>query len=84
MGARGCKSPGPPDSVVLHTFLFDEYDAYGEIPIPGTGALHLPKGEVTITFHTRVAVAGGHPNPGLAIPDLSMTIDPPRASRSLR
>jgi hypothetical protein len=36
---------------MLNLFVFDEFDAYGEVPIPGTGTLHLPAGDVTICFH---------------------------------
>ena len=28
----------------LNTFVLDEYDAYGEVPIPGSTSLHLPAG----------------------------------------
>ncbi len=39
----------------LNVFVFDEYDAYGEVPIPGTRTLHLPQGDVKVTFHTEIA-----------------------------
>ena len=29
-------------TLVLNTFFLDEFDAYGEVPIPGTRTLHLP------------------------------------------
>ena len=61
-------------SILLNAFAFDKYDAYGEVPIPGEASLHLPAGEVTITFHTRRRIAGGG---GLPIPDLGISIDPP-------
>src|SRR6476659_5255262 len=29
-------------TLILNAFVFDEFDAYGEVPIPGTASLHLP------------------------------------------
>lgn len=31
--------------------LSDDYKAYGEVPIPGSERLHLPEGDVMISFH---------------------------------
>ena len=39
-------------ALVLNAFVLDEYDAYGEVTIPGSTNLHLPAGEVTVNFHT--------------------------------
>lgn len=61
-------------SVVLNVFVFDEFDAYGEVPIPGSSSLHLPAGEVTISFHTLVT---GGTNGGFPIPPLTIGITPP-------
>ncbi|MBI3217714.1 MAG: SHOCT domain-containing protein [Mycobacterium sp.] len=62
-------------SIILNVFVLDKYDAYGEVPIPGTRSLHLPAGEATITFHTyTVGSTGGG---GLPIPQLGLTIVPP-------
>jgi hypothetical protein len=61
-------------ALVLNTFL-DKYNTYGEVPIPGSGSLHLPAGEVTISLHTTVI---GRPNGGgLPVPPLGVTIAPP-------
>jgi hypothetical protein len=60
-------------SLFLNVFVLDEYDAYGEIPIPGSKSLQLPAGEMTVSFHTVVA---DNPRSGLAIPDLSFGITP--------
>lgn len=60
-------------TLVLNTFFLDKFDAYGEVPVPGTRTLHLPAGEVTVTFHTLITGSGG----GLPIPELSMNIVPP-------
>jgi hypothetical protein len=61
-------------SLVLSTF-FDDYNAYGEVPIPGEQSLHLPAGQVNITFHT-VLVGGSNGN-GLVIPPLGLDFVPP-------
>lgn len=62
-------------ALILNAFVLDRYNAYGEVPIPGQQTLHLPAGEVTISFHTQVigSISGG----GLPIPDLRLGIDPP-------
>jgi Short C-terminal domain len=62
-------------SIILNAFVFDEYNAYGEVPVPGSRSIHLPAGEVTVSFHTVITgrTAGG----GLPIPELQMGIDPP-------
>ncbi|HEY3994677.1 MAG TPA: SHOCT domain-containing protein [Mycobacterium sp.] len=61
-------------ALVLNLFFLDKYDAYGEVPVPGSGSLHLPRGEVTISFHT--VVIGGT-STGLPVPPLGVTIVPP-------
>ncbi|WP_407067553.1 SHOCT domain-containing protein [Mycobacterium triplex] len=61
-------------AIVLNVFFLDEYNAYGEIPIPGSASLHLPQGEVTVSLHTVVI---GSPNGGLPVPPLGITINPP-------
>jgi len=61
-------------ALVLNAFFLDKYNAYGEVPIPGSGSLHLPAGEVTISLHTVVI---GSPNGGLPVPPLGVTIAPP-------
>jgi hypothetical protein len=60
--------------LVLNAFVLDDYDAYGEVTIPGSTSLHLPAGEVTVSFHTMVT---GSPSSGFPIPDLQFTITPP-------
>ena len=34
--------PGFIVTLVLNAFFLDDYDAYGEVPIPGSASLHLP------------------------------------------
>jgi hypothetical protein len=58
-------------TLLLNAFVLDKYNAYGEVPIPGEASLHLPAGDVTITFHT---IAIGSPSGGLPIPDLRMNL----------
>lgn len=60
--------------MILNAFVFDKYNAYGEVPIPGSSSLHLPAGEVTVSFHT---VVTGSPNSGFPIPELGLGIEPP-------
>jgi hypothetical protein len=59
---------------VLNAFVLDEWDAYGEVPIPGSAEIVLPAGEAKISFHTSVA---GSPSSGFPIPPLTVSIDPP-------
>ena len=67
--------PGFIATLVLNAFFLDDYDAYGEVPIPGSASLHLPQGEVTISFHT--VVMGGPNGGGLPVPQLSVGFVPP-------
>jgi hypothetical protein len=61
-------------ALILNAFVFDEFDAYGEVPIPGSSSLELPEGEVTVSFHTLIT---GRPTSGFPIPQMSIRIDPP-------
>jgi hypothetical protein len=62
-------------TLVLNAFFLDEYDAYGEVQIPGSGSVHLPAGEVTASLHT--LVIGGTNGGGVPVPPLGVTIIPP-------
>jgi len=62
-------------TLMLNAFVFDEYDAYGEVPIPGSSSLQLPAGDVTVTFHT--IVIGGTSGGGLPVPPLNYRIGAP-------
>lgn len=62
-------------SLILNAFVLDEYDAYGEVALPGSTSLQLPAGEVTVSFHTMVT---GSPSSGFPIPDLKFSITPPQ------
>jgi Short C-terminal domain len=61
-------------TLILNAFVLDEYNAYGEVPIPGSSSLHLPAGEATVSFHT---VITGRPASGFPIPDLQFSMTPP-------
>jgi hypothetical protein len=61
--------------LALNAFVLDEYDAYGEVSIPGSGSVHLPAGDVTVTFHT--VLVGGGGGSGLPVPALKYRITPP-------
>jgi hypothetical protein len=60
-------------ALALNAFVFDEYDAYGEVPIPGSGTVHLPAGAATISLHTMVIGNGG----AVPVPKMSIGIKPP-------
>ena len=63
-------------TLMLNAFVLDKYNAYGEVPIPGSGTLHLPAGEVTVSLHTQVISS---PNgTGLPVPRLDLTVVPPQ------
>ena len=62
-------------ALVLNTFFLDKYNAYGEVPIPGSSSLYLPAGEVTVSLHT--VVISGPDGGGLPVPPLGVTITPP-------
>lgn len=59
----------------LNAFVFDRYNAYGEVPIPGTGSVALPAGEVTVSLHTRVI--SSPTSGGLPVPPMSLGVRPP-------
>jgi hypothetical protein len=62
-------------TLVLNAFFLDDYDAYGEVPVPGTGSVHLPAGQATISLHA--LVIGGTNGGGLPVPPLRISITPP-------
>lgn len=61
-------------ALMLNAFVFDDYDAYGEVPIPGSSRLELPAGQVTVTFHTVLVGGGGN---GLPVPPLTYRMTGP-------
>lgn len=60
-------------TLFLNAFVLDEYDAYGEVPIPGSAGLQLPEGEVTVSLHTMVTGSGS----GLPVPPLRLHMSGP-------
>jgi hypothetical protein len=60
--------------MVANAFFLDEYDKYGEVPIPGSSSLHLDAGDVTVTFHTVLIGGSGS---GLPVPPLKYRITGP-------
>lgn len=60
--------------MVLNAFVLDEFDAYGEVAIPGSGRVQLPAGQAQISFHTSVT---GSPSSGFPLPALKLSIIPP-------
>lgn len=61
-------------TLVLNVFFLDDYDAYGEVPIPGSASVHLPAGQATVSLHTLVI---GGTDGGLPVPPLRISITPP-------
>jgi hypothetical protein len=61
-------------ALVVNAFFLDEYDAYGEVPIPGSGSVELPAGDVTVAFHTVLIGGSGS---GLPVPPLKYGITGP-------
>jgi hypothetical protein len=64
-------------SVVLNSTVFDEFDAYGEVPVPGTRTLHLPAGDVTVSFHGMYPQGADTDKPLPSRQDLELTITAP-------
>jgi hypothetical protein len=62
-------------TLILNAFFLDDVDKFGEVPIPGSNSLHLPAGEVTISFRTQLIGSSG--GSGLPVPPLSMNIAAP-------
>jgi hypothetical protein len=60
--------------MVFGNVFFDEYDRYGEVPIPGSSSLQLPAGNVMVTFRTVLIGGGGS---GLPVPPLKYTVTGP-------
>ena len=58
----------------LNAFVLDEYDAYGEVSIPGSASLSLPAGDVTVSFHTVLIGGSGS---SLPVPPLQYRIVAP-------
>ena len=61
-------------TMMLNSFVWADYGAYGKVPIPGTGTVHLPAGQISVSFNTQVI---GNTRGGLPIPELGLTIVPP-------
>jgi hypothetical protein len=56
----------------------DDYKAYGEVPIPGTRTLHLPAGDVVVSFHANMAGLNHDASPPMPIPqNLELVITAP-------
>jgi hypothetical protein len=64
-------------ALVMNAFFLDEYDAYGEVPIPGSSSVALPAGDVTVTFHTVLIGSSGS---GLPVPPMKYRITGPGGS----
>lgn len=63
-------------SMILNGFVLERFDAYGNVPIPGSRTLRLPAGEVTVSYEATIPRStrdGGR----LPVPDLNLDIEPP-------
>jgi hypothetical protein len=67
-------------SYLVNWVVLDEFDAYGEVPIPGTQTLHLPAGDVTISFHSRYPEGDAMDGPVTVPEGIEVTIIPARAA----
>lgn len=72
LGLLGAVSIGGLIVTVVLGITGDKYGAYGEVPIPGSGEVSLPAGEVLVSFHVR-----GYGGRGLTVPKLNFDITPP-------
>jgi hypothetical protein len=63
----------------LMDFFIDDYNVYGEVPIPGSERLHLPAGDVVVSFHAEMPGANkGERTDEMPIPqNLEMVITAP-------
>lgn len=57
--------------MVLSAFVFDRFNGYGEVPVPGVSTVYLPTGPVSISFVARTGERG------ITLPPLTMNIEPP-------
>lgn len=62
-------------TLILNAFVLDKFNAYGEVPIPGSATLHFPAGEATVSFHT--VTIGSVSGSGLPVPKLGVNVHPP-------
>jgi hypothetical protein len=65
-------------SIVMDMFI-DDYKDYGEVPIPGSQRLHLPAGDVVVSFHAEMPGAneGERTDPIPKPQNLELVITPP-------
>jgi Short C-terminal domain len=61
-------------TMMLNSFEWADWSGYGEVPVPGTGTVHLPSGKVSVSFNATVI---GNTRGELPVPQLSLTIIPP-------
>jgi hypothetical protein len=63
---------------LIGIFALNHSASYGKLRIPGTAIVHLPAGEVDVSFDAQVTSYGGSSNVSLPIPHLGLSVVPIR------
>jgi hypothetical protein len=56
-------------SLIVNALVLDDFDKYGDVPVPGSRALRLPAGEADVSFHVQMPTTLGNAG-SLTLPDL--------------
>lgn len=59
--------------LILSAFVLGHSDRYGRVDIPGQQVLHLPEGEIDVSFRTQLATSAGNGG-GLTVPPLRLGV----------
>jgi hypothetical protein len=64
-------------TLAFDRLVSDDYDAYGKVPVPGSSSLHLPAGDVTVSFYTQLARPPAEEDGPVPVPELTMQLIAP-------